>query len=214
MTQHDSKRKGIFVVIDGRDGVGKSTATKLLEQTIPKNFGGATAKRYPSPVPGRTERLIRRMLIDGRAKKYPNLFQMLFTLNRVIFQETELQEALESHDVVLMDRWTASTWAYGTAEHCNPKVVQACLAVARKPDVEIILQGPSRRAKSEDSYEDDFMMQLQLMDLYEQWADGTFEVYYPSTTRVFHLDVSEKNIEEVQSAIVHILSLVELDLPD
>lgn len=215
MTHKSKKRKGIFVVIDGRDGVGKSTATKLLEENIPKHFPEITAKRFSSPNPGLTERLLRRMLKSGSAKKFPNLFQGLFTLNRVIFQHTALAKALDEYDVVILDRWTASTWCYGTSEGCNANFIDTCLAVAKKPDYEIIFHGPSRRVTPEDHYEDDFMMQLSLMDLYEQWSAETYQEYYShANTASFSIDVSEKDIQQVQDELIQILTYVAIDLAD
>ena len=107
---------GKLLVIEGLDGAGKNTVTHALKAHLEGLGAGVHTVAFPRYGVDVHADLIR----DGLHGRLGDVtesvygFQLLFALDRRD-AAGELREALERHDVVLVDRYVASNAAYGAA---------------------------------------------------------------------------------------------------
>jgi len=101
---------GLLIDFEGIDFSGKGTQVALLEKGLP----GLTAASLHFPVlETRTGRVIEDFLA-GRVHLAPDVLQMLYSANRYELKERVLALSREV-DVLILDRWCPSGWAYGMA---------------------------------------------------------------------------------------------------
>ena len=104
----DPTRKGLFIVIEGIDGTGKSTQALLLRDA----FANAGREVIVSREPTDSEygRLLRESAKRGRRSLDEELD--LFIKDRAQHVETLIKPALAQGKVVILDRYFYSTLAY------------------------------------------------------------------------------------------------------
>ena len=104
-----TRRKGLFISLEGVDGSGKSTQARLLAEAL-----GARRTREPGGSPGAEE--IRRLLVQGVAARWsPESEILLFTAARRDHLEKTILPALEAGENVICDRFADSTRVYQAA---------------------------------------------------------------------------------------------------
>jgi dTMP kinase len=103
---------GIIVAIEGADGVGKNTTSRLLCETL--QAAGKTATvigfpRYGQTVAGVT--IGRYLAGDMSVPVSPHAAATLYALDRFEWRD-EILKAVAAHDVLIFDRYVASNMAY------------------------------------------------------------------------------------------------------
>ena len=189
-----------LVAVEGPDKVGKETQTKLLTQILKERGNKAVLVEVPYG-DGVTYPLIYMMLKNGVAKRWPNLFQFVQFLNKFVFQFTALLWLLLTNDYVVLDRWSLSAIVYGDATGVNPTYNRFLYFLLKRPDVTVVLHGPSFRRKSEadDVYEADNDLQKAVKRGYYDWViahPADHELIDNQGTRE---DVSERVLAAVKS---------------
>ncbi len=107
MSGFDSK----FIVIDGPDGCGKSTQSKMLVEWIQNSGSEVVTARDPGGT--LIGEKIRDLLLDTRSEGMgDNVEVMLYMASRAQLWIEVLQPALRSGKCVVLDRWLSSTCAY------------------------------------------------------------------------------------------------------
>ena len=174
-----SDRKAIMVSFEGPDGVGKSTQVKRVKEELEASGKKVAVAKLPA-YETVTGRLIRRMLNNGVAVRWPNLFQTVQWTDKVIFQLTRLKKLLVENDYVLLDRWHASMWAYGLAGGANEKLTDMFVNSIREPHAVLVFYGTCKREGVEDSYEADRALQKSVALHYVLWSctrsENTFTI--------------------------------------
>ncbi|MCH8951350.1 MAG: dTMP kinase [Proteobacteria bacterium] len=103
--------RGFFLTVEGIDGVGKSTQTRLLAGRLRRLGREVVETREPGGAPG--AEAIRRLLVEGDPERWsPETETLLFTAARRDHVERVLEPALARGAVVLCDRYVDSTRAY------------------------------------------------------------------------------------------------------
>jgi dTMP kinase len=156
-----------LIVLEGPEGVGKTTQLRLLAEWLATGGKKVVAVREPGGTPVGDE--IRKILLDHPASDIvPRAESLLFMASRAQLVERELMPALASGAVVLLDRFFLSTYAYQVAGRGLPQdQVGAAnrLATAElRPDLTLLLtlaveqglqrarqRGPHDRMESEES---------------------------------------------------------------
>jgi len=149
------KKKGIFISIEGGEGTGKTTQTKLLTKYLVKK--GYRVKLTQEPGGTRIGKLIRKILLDpnhNEINRWTELF--LYLADRAQHVKEVIIPALNQGEAVICDRFMDATVAYQgfgrgipirIIENLNRLVTQGI-----KPDLTICLDlGPGKgliRAKS------------------------------------------------------------------
>ena len=103
--------KGKFLVLDGPDGCGKSTQTRLLSEWIAEE--GVDVVSYRDPGTTLVGEKIRDILLDTAHEGMgDNVEVLLYMAARAQLWKEHIGPDLAAGKCVLMDRWLSSTCAY------------------------------------------------------------------------------------------------------
>ncbi|AAT88410.1 thymidylate kinase [Leifsonia xyli subsp. xyli] len=105
-----TNRPGLFITLEGGDGVGKSTQAALLERWL-LGLGRAVVRTRE---PGGTDlgAEIREIVLHRRGDIAPRAEALLYAADRAHHVATVVRPALERGEVVLQDRYLDSSVAY------------------------------------------------------------------------------------------------------
>ena len=107
--------RGSLIVFEGGEGSGKSTQLRLLSRDLERRSVRHVCLREPGGTPLGTE--VRRLLLDRTSDIVPRAEALLFMASRAQLVEREILPALERGELVLLDRFFLSTYAYQIAGH-------------------------------------------------------------------------------------------------
>jgi len=145
-----NKLSGKFIVLDGPDGCGKSTQSKLLSEWVKAQ--GISVVSFRDPGTTHIGEKIRDILLDTAHEKMTvNTEMLLYMAARAQLWAEQIEPALEKGDCVIMDRWISSTCAY--QGYAGMLGVEKVLKVAQYsleriwPDLTIILDVDTDTAK-------------------------------------------------------------------
>ena len=101
---------GLFISLEGIDGVGKSTQSDLLEEFL-RAQGREVVRTFE---PGGTElgQEIRHLLLHRKGDVAPRAEALLYAADRAHHIATKVRPALERGEVVITDRYLDSSVAY------------------------------------------------------------------------------------------------------
>jgi dTMP kinase len=155
--------RGRLIVFEGGEGSGKSTQLRRLSGSLARACVPHVCLREPGGTAVGTE--VRRVLLDRASDITPRAEALLFMASRAQLVEREIRPALARGDVVLLDRFFLSTYAYQIGGHGLPEPeVRSANAFATgglAPDLTLLLTFPvadglaraGRRATSHDRME-------------------------------------------------------------
>jgi len=129
-------RKGCFVCIEGLDGSGKSTQTRLLAEKLQKT---RRVLLTVEPSRGRIGTFIRQSYLYGENRLSSVVEALLFAADRVDHVQNEIAPALETGDVVISDRYVYSSLAYQGAAGLSLEWIEKVNSHALRPDIALFL---------------------------------------------------------------------------
>jgi dTMP kinase len=133
-----------LIVFEGGEGSGKSTQLRRLADTLTTRGVSHVCLREPGGTTLGAE--VRRILLDPASDITPRAEALLFMASRAELVQREIRPALERGDVVLLDRFFLSTYAYQIAGHGLPEAeVRSANAFATAgliPDLTLLLTYP------------------------------------------------------------------------
>jgi dTMP kinase len=168
----DSGSKGVLIGIEGIDAVGKRTQTSILSSWLCSK--GHTTRTVSFPDYGTTlGREIKRFLLGTRSYP-PEVRHILFAANRWE-KKDELDSILARTNVVIVNRYSESNFAYGVANGLKLQWLVNLEAGLPKPDAVIVLDAPpavlhSRRGPNKDKYERNIGLQEKTREAYLKLA--------------------------------------------
>ena len=129
--------KGLFIVLEGIDGSGKTTLARALKCEL-ESVMGMDVVITAEPTDGPVGSLLRGETVDSPAAE-----AMLFVADRACHTD-EIRKLTERGITVICDRYYASTLAYQSASLSGPDLdydllVQMNMAVTAEPDITILL---------------------------------------------------------------------------
>lgn len=134
---------GGLIVLEGIEGVGKSTQLQLLRTSLERTNAVLTV-REPGGTPAGDE--IRRLLLDPQSQLDERTEALLFMASRAQVVAGVIRPALERGAFVLVDRFFLSTYAYQVAGRGLPEDdVRRANALATNglvPDLTLLLDLP------------------------------------------------------------------------
>lgn len=168
---HTSSASCFLVVIEGGDKLGKHTQARLLEQNLFARGFKSILEEIPYK-DGMTHQVIYNMLFNGEAVEHPLIFQTLQACNRRLFQAHRLTTLAHHYDVVVLDRWTPSTWVYGKASGITEEQDRVCQQGLAEPDLVFVFDGESYPTpeKVDDEYEKDRAFQRKVRNGYLEYV--------------------------------------------
>ncbi len=101
--------QGLFVAIEGIDGAGLTTQTKILADRI--RSLGKEVLVTKEPTTGPIGQIIRKVL-SGELKHEPCMLALLFAADRAYHFSSEILPALLNGQIVISDRYVLSSMAY------------------------------------------------------------------------------------------------------
>ena len=131
-----------FIVLDGPDGCGKTSQTRLLADWLTAN--GAEVVSFRDPGTTAIGEKIRKILLDTANEGMSVRTEMLlYMAARAQLWAEEIKPALENGKTVVLDRWVSSTCAYqgfagGFGIENVIKIAEGCLERVW-PDLTLIL---------------------------------------------------------------------------
>ena len=129
----------MLVNLEGIDGCGKSTQSKLLKEKLEEEGEKVIILKEPTKKP-HGQKLWD--MLRGKRKATNEEILELFVLDRKQHVEEKIQPALDDGTVVLMDRYYYSSMAYQVAGGIDMKVIREKHSFAPKPDLVLIFDLP------------------------------------------------------------------------
>jgi len=141
--------RGLFLVLDGTEGAGKSTQARLLEQHLLALGREALLVRDPGTT--RIGEQVRAILLDpAHAEMAMRCEMLLYMSARAQMMAQIIQPALDAGRVVVCDRFVSSTLAYqlgGDGLSADEISAVAQIAISgRWPDLTVLLDLPADKS--------------------------------------------------------------------
>ena len=202
----ENKLVGKFIVLDGPDGCGKSTQTKLLTQWLEQQ--GVETETFRDPGTTAIGEKIRQILLNPEHIAMNTRTELLlYMAARAQLWQEKIAPALNKNKCVILDRWLSSTCAYqgyaggfGIEKVIN--IAQDCLERCW-PDLTIILDVDLAAAASRLNRQLDRMEQKG--DSYHQKVRYGF-LQLAGKQKNFAVVDATKDIETVHRKIVELIS--------
>lgn len=153
----------MLIVFEGGEGSGKSTQLRLVSAALARRGVPHLCLREPGGTSLGSE--VRRLLLDRASDVTHRAEALLFMASRAQLVEREIRPALARGEVVLLDRFFLSTYAYQIAGHGLPESevrdANRFATAGLIPDLTLLLVFPvaqgleraARRASSHDRME-------------------------------------------------------------
>ena len=139
--------RGALVVLEGAEGVGKTTQARMLADALRSAGVACTSVREPGGTA--LGESVRALLLDGTHAPDAAAEALLFLASRAQVIAEVIRPALERGDVVIVDRFFLSTYAYQIAGRgLDETSVRAANRLAIGdivPDVTLVLALPDAR---------------------------------------------------------------------
>ena len=152
MTNLNTNKRGLFILIEGVDRCGKTTQTKLVEQSLNLSGYETHLERFPKRS-SESGKMIDSYL-KGLSKVNDKAIHLLFSANR--WQESErMIELLESGTNIICDRYCYSGVAFSTAKSIkgiDMNWCKSCDSGLPSPDIVIYLDIKQEDAEKRSGY--------------------------------------------------------------
>src|SRR2546425_9440445 len=164
---------GYLIAFEGLDQSGKQTQAELLRDRWKQGGRKARLVSFPDYATSIGEEIAR--ALQGEREYGPDVMQLLYVANRYE-RKADLQRWLDGGLILVCDRYTASSIAYGEAQGLEPGwladmqrfLPPASLTILLDIAPETALQ---RKAVDRDRYERDLAMQARVRDSYRRQAN-------------------------------------------
>jgi dTMP kinase len=206
-------QKGLFITIEGIEGVGKSTQIDLLSTYLKSKNINYISTREPGGL-GVPE-AIRSILLNQ--DMHPLTELILYEAARTEHFQKIILPAIKEGKTVLCDRFIDSTVSYqGYGRGLDLKLIDELNAIATQntlPDITFFLdmsvENAFQRLKSRGSKADRF--ESLSHDFYEKVRKGYLDLNKKDPKRLIIIN-AERNIEEIHSDIVRNLETKKLQV--
>lgn len=133
------QKRGVFIVIEGLDGSGKTTQAKLLAARLSKSH---RALYTAEPSQGRIGTFIRESCLYEEKRLLTPVEALLFAADRIEHVENEIKPALCEGRLVISDRYLYSSLAYQGSAGLSLSWIKTVNKNALKPDFAVFIDVP------------------------------------------------------------------------
>ena len=164
---------GYIVAIEGIDAVGKNTHSLLLSKSLGRM--GVKTTRMSFPDYGTPIGKEIKSFLSGRRSYPAELQHLLFAANRWEKAE-EIKSRLQADETIIVNRYTESNLAYGTANGLAPGWLANLEKGLPKSNLVIVLDaspqslGSRRPGRKKDAYEKSSSLQINAQKAYRELA--------------------------------------------
>lgn len=198
MSNSETSNTGIFITLEGGEGVGKSSQIERLRSRFEKLGRAVVVTREPGGTKG--AEIMRHVLLSGAAEPFgPDLEAMLFSAARADHVELVIRPALMRGDVVLCDRFIDSTRVYQGITGNVPleflKQLEGVVCDDVMPDLTLLLDldpetGMKRAGKRRDDTKAPDRFEKETIDKHKVRRDAFLEIAKSEPDRVVVVDAS------------------------
>jgi dTMP kinase len=195
---------GLFISLEGIDGVGKSTQSDLLEEFLKQQ--GKTVVRTLEPGGTELGQEIRHMLLHRKGDVAPRAEALLYAADRAHHVATKIRPALDRGEVVITDRYLDSSVAYqGAGRALDPKDVRNISMFAAEgllPDLTILLDldASEASARRNQTGEAPDRLESEKIEFFEAVRQAFLDMAAAEPQRWLVVD-ARQTIEEMQAQI-------------
>lgn len=205
----------MLIVLEGTEGVGKSTQVRRLQDLL----AGADRTVVAVREPGGTAvgDVIRTLLLDPGHTLDPRTEALLFMASRAQLVREVIRPALEAGSIVLTDRYFLSTYAYQIAGRGLPEEdvrrANALATAGLVPDLTVLLDLPAgegmRRAAARGEHDriersgDEFHQRVR--DAFVRFMDPVWQRDHLECGEIALVDASGSEVE-VTARILEVLA--------
>jgi dTMP kinase len=163
---------GLLIAFEGLDQSGKQTQAELLRDRLKEEGGKARLVSFPDYGTSIGEEIAR--ALAGERDYEPDVMQLLYVANRYE-RKADLQRWIDGGLVLVCDRYTASSVAYGEAQGLDPAWLADMQRFLPPAALTIMLDiapetAVTRKSADRDKYERDLAMQGRVRDSYYRQA--------------------------------------------
>ena len=167
------KGKRLFICVEGLDGCGKTTQTKLLVRKLRKMGWDAVYTAEPSR--GKIGQFIQKYCLHGEKRTFPIVEALLFAADRFEHVEREVIPALNEGKIVVSDRYVYSSLAYQGATGLDLKWIEMINEHAIRPDLAIFVdvepEAVIKRLKPKKSVMENLETQRKVREVYVKFVE-------------------------------------------
>lgn len=195
---------GLFISLEGIDGVGKSTQSDLLEEFL-RSAGKEVLRTFE---PGGTElgQEIRHLLLHRKGDVAPRAEALLYAADRAHHVATKVRPALERGEVVITDRYLDSSVAYqGVGRALKAEDVRSISMFAVEgllPDLTILLdlEAAAAAARRNTTGEAPDRLEREKIEFFEAVRQAFLDMAAAEPQRWLVID-ARQSVEAMQSQI-------------
>jgi dTMP kinase len=163
---------GSLIVFEGLDQSGKQTQAELLRDRLRQDGYKARLVSFPDYGTSIGEEIAR--ALQGERDYEADVMQLLYVANRYE-RKADLLRWLEGGLILVCDRYTASSIAYGEAQGLDSAWLVEIQKYLPKPAMTFLLEiapetAVQRKAADRDRYERDLALQRRVRDSYQRQA--------------------------------------------
>jgi dTMP kinase len=164
--------QGLLIAFEGLDQSGKQTQAELLRDRLKQEGRKSRLVSFPDYGTSIGEEIAR--ALAGEREYGPDVMQLLYVANRYE-RKDDLQRWLEGGLVLVCDRYTASSVAYGEAFGLDPVWLTDMQKFLPAAALTIMLDiapetAAARKAVDRDRYERDLSLLARVRDSYQRQA--------------------------------------------
>ena len=163
---------GHIIAFEGLDQSGKQTQAEMLRDRLKEHGHKSRLVSFPDYGTSIGEEIAR--ALQGEREYGPDVMQLLYVANRYE-RKADLQRWLDGSLILVCDRYTASSIAYGEAQGLDAAwlaeiqkflpAASATIMLDISPDIAV-----QRKAVDRDRYERDLAMQARVRESYTRQA--------------------------------------------
>lgn len=207
-------RSGALIVFEGIEGAGKTT--QLLRLTARLAAAGVPSETYREPGGTPFGDDIRRLLLDPATDITARAEALLFMASRAELVEKRIRPQLAAGRVVLLDRFTLSTYAYQVAGRgLDEREVRAANAVATgglTPTLTLMLRLPQQvgaerarlRGKSDRMEASGDEFHARVTAAFERFEDAVWQREHPEAGPLLPVDATG-SADDVEQRVLRML---------
>jgi dTMP kinase len=194
-------KRGFFICIEGLDGCGKTTQSKLLAKRLKESYD---AIYTAEPSRGKIGRFIRKHFLHSRKRGSSIIEALLFAADRFDHVTNEITPALNNGKLVVSDRYLYSSLAYQGGAGLDLRWIEQINVHAVKPDLAIFIDVKPeiviKRLKPKKSVMENLQTLRKVREVYLSFVDKG---------ELLKLDGNKSRSEVADDLLTAVLSFLE-----
>lgn len=197
---------GSFIVIEGIDGAGTTTQTRLLCEWLEEQGENVLRTHEPLKEDMHIGQIIKDHLLQDDDDHSPEAIALAFAADRLVHLEDIINPAVKDGKIVVSDRYYHSSMVYQPEHGADLDWVKEINKHARKPDLTVIVDVPAkesiRRQQDRDGGESSIIFEN--LDFQKNVREGYIELEEILDENLYIVD-GKRSIEKVQEDVREIV---------